>query len=280
MRNRPILSSLIIAVLAGVLLQMYNIIEFAELIDGLITDHRPTVRLIDFAFRMTMGAALVLVVVPFIHGYLRRPRWRGDYLPAMRLSMGTDPTLTVAAAIVSLLAFVGVLATSALGAGVFNFDPGVLVEDESWLILLAALVPGIWEELAFRGFVLTNLQLRFSPAVAVVISSIVFGLFHFSNLFGNWDDIGSVVAGAVAATTLGLGWGYLAIKTNSIVPVILSHYLVDVLLYNEFLIDPMAGDDSTSVVYLAVALVYPLLTILFTKSLYRTGDMKRINAGT
>jgi membrane protease YdiL (CAAX protease family) len=102
-----------------------------------------------------------------------------------------------------------------------------------------------------------------------VISSIVFGLFHFSNLLGNWDDVASVVAGVIAATTLGLGWGYVVIRTNSIVPAIVLHYLVDVILYDEFFIDPLASDDSTAIVYVTLALVYPLLTIVSTRRLFK-----------
>ena len=134
--------------------------------------------------------------------------------------------------------------------------------------LLAALVPGIWEELAFRGVVLANLQRRFSPGRAVIGSSVVFGLFHFSNL-GTWDDLASVVSGVIAATALGIGWGYVVIKTNSVVPSIFLHYVVDVVLFDELFIDPLAGDDSTAIVYVGVVVLYPLLTILLTRLLFR-----------
>ena len=270
MGDRPILSSLLVAILAGLLLQMYNIIEFSQLVESVVTGHYLSVRLIDFVFRMTMGALLVLVAVPLLHGYFHRTGWRGEYLQVMRVSMGTEPKRTVAAAMLSFLALVVVLVASSLGAGVFSFDPAVLIDEDNWLILFAALVPGIWEELAFRGFVLTNLQQRFSTPVAVVISSIVFGCFHFSNLLGNWDDVASVVAGVIAATTLGLGWAYMVIRTNSIMPAIVLHYLVDVILYDELFIDPLASDDSTAIVYVVFALVYPLLTIVSTRRLFKT----------
>ena len=106
-------------------------------------------------------------------------------------------------------------------------------------------------------------------------SSIVFGLFHFSNLFGNWDDVASVVAGVIAATTLGLGWGYMVIRTNSIVPAVVLHYVVDVILYNELFIDPLASDDSTAIVYVAFAVLYPLLTIVFTRRLFKNRQPHR-----
>ena len=272
MGHRPILSSLLVAILAGLLLQMYNLIEFSRLVDSVVTDRNSSVWLIDFVFRMTMGALLVFVAVPLLHGYFGRTRWRGDYLQVMRVSMGSDPKRTVAATMLSLLAFLVLLVASSLAAGVFSFDPSVLIDDDNWLIFFAALVPGIWEELAFRGFVLTHLQQRFSARGAVVISSIVFGLFHFSNLLGNWDDLGSIVAGVIVATTLGLGWGYVVISTNSIVPAMVLHYLVDVILYDELFIDPVASDDSTAIVYMVLALGYPLLTIVFTRLLFKNSQ--------
>ena len=270
MNDHPIVSSLLVATVAGFLLQMYNIIEFSELVGAVVTDNELAVDLIDFSFRMTMGGLLVVVAIPLLHGYFGGEGWRLDYAKFMRVSLGTEPTRTAAATALSFIVLIVVLVASAVGARVFSFDPAGLVEGDSWLILLAALVPAIWEELSFRGFVLANLQQRFSASVAVVISSIVFGLFHFSNLFGNWDDIGSVVAGVIAATTLGLGWGDVVIRTNSIVPAMVLHYLVDVILFDELFIDPLADDDSVSIVYLALALLYPLLTVVFTRRLFKS----------
>ena len=270
--GHPVLSSLLVAILAGLLLQMYNIIELPGFLDSVLPDHHVGARLIDFVFRMAMGALLVLVAIPLLHGFFGQSRWLTEYPRAMRVSMGAQPKRTLAVTLLSFLALIGVLATFSIGAGVFAFDPGVLINDDNWLILLAALVPGIWEELTFRGLILTNLQRRFSPRVAVAVSAVVFGLFHFSNLLGNWDDATSVTAGAIAATTLGLGWGYVVIKTNSIVPTILLHYLVDVILFDELFLDPKASDDSTSIVYLAFAILYPLLTILITRQLYRNAQ--------
>ena len=267
LQQRPVLSSILIAILAGLLLRMARIVEFSDLADSLLPDHYIGARLIDYGFRMTMGALLVLVAIPLLLRYYRTG-WLRDYLRHMRLSMGTQPRRTLEVALLSFLAFVGLLIAFSIGAGVFSFDPSVLIDDNNWLILLAALVPGIWEELAFRGVVLANLQRRFSPGRAVIVSSVVFGLFHFSNL-GSWDDLASVVSGVIAATALGIGWGYVVIKTNSVVPSIFLHYVVDVVLFDELFIDPLAGDDSTAIVYVGVVVLYPLLTILLTRLLFK-----------
>lgn len=263
LRERPIAGSILIGALAALLLQASNIIDFQDLVASAVVDDFVTVRLIDIGFRMTMGAVLVLVATPLVLGYLRKDGWHDDYPRLVRITMGPSPRNTVMATVLSALVFVAVLVVFAIAAGVFRGDPAVLISDDNWLILLAALVPGVWEELAFRGVILANLRRRYSPIAAVAVSSVVFGLFHFSNLL-NWDDSSSVVAGVIAATMLGFAWGYLVIKTHSIVPAIVLHYLVDVILFDELFIDPLASDESTSTVYVAIIFLYPLLTVFVT----------------
>lgn len=94
LQQRPVISSILIAILAGLLLQMYNIIEFPELVDSFLPDNYVGARLIDFGFRMTMGALLALVAVPLLLGYYRAG-WLNDYLSLMRFSTGTEPGKTL-----------------------------------------------------------------------------------------------------------------------------------------------------------------------------------------
>jgi membrane protease YdiL (CAAX protease family) len=279
LQERPIVGSVIITVLAGLLLQMSNIIGIQERLDSVLPDYYLTVRLIDFGFRMTMGAILVLVAIPLLLGYMRTSGWLSEHLRLMRVSTGISSRKTISAATLSLLAFILIVVGLSLGQGVFSADLGVLVDDDNWLILLAALIPGIWEELAFRGVVLSSLQRRFSPRTALVLSSVLFGLFHFSNLL-TWEDAGSVVAGVIAATALGIGWGYVAIKTNSVMPAIFLHYVVDVVLFDQLFVDPLATDDSTSIIYLGIAVLYPALTILITRRLFWTNQPARARTQT
>jgi len=265
--DHPVLTAMLIAVLAGLLLQMSNIAGFQEFLDSNFANRRVLVLLFDFAFRMAMGALLVLLALPALLGLVRRGSWFGDYASLLRLSTRESPSKTAAVAIQATAAFLFVVIAFSVGAGVFRADLGVLVEEENWLIFLWALIPGIWEELTFRGVVLSGLQQRFSPMAAVTGSSIVFGLFHLSNLV-SWDDSESVLASVIAAMTLGLAWAYMTLKTNSVLPAIINHYVVDVVLFLEVFIDPAANDDSTTIVYLAVVILYPTLTILLTKRLF------------
>lgn len=49
-----------------------------------------------------------------------------------------------------------------------------------WLLLLVALTPAVAEEVLFRGVLLSGLRSRVSPMAAVVLSGLIFGLFHIA----------------------------------------------------------------------------------------------------
>jgi membrane protease YdiL (CAAX protease family) len=90
-------------------------------------------------------------------------------------------------------------------------------------------LPSAFEEIAFRGVVLTLFLRRYSGIKAIVFSSLAFGLIHFTNLLNGSEAIW--VTGQVGwAFILGLGYGYLTLKTNSLFPAMLLHYLSNVFV--------------------------------------------------
>ncbi len=90
-------------------------------------------------------------------------------------------------------------------------------------------IPSAFEEIAFRGVVLTLFLKRYSEIRAIVFSSLAFGLIHFANLLNGSAAVW--VAGQVGwAFILGLGYGYLTLKTNSLFPAMLLHYLSNVFV--------------------------------------------------
>lgn len=80
-------------------------------------------------------------------------------------------------------------------------------------VILVGLIGPFAEEVFFRGFMLSGLVKRFGTAKALLISSIVFGVFHI--------DPGAIVPTFVLG--LALGWVYL--KIGSIWPAIFGHGL-------------------------------------------------------
>jgi len=91
--------------------------------------------------------------------------------------IGAPCGLVVAQAFFRLASLVLPVPTEALE----SFGQGLLPEGvPGWqIILLFSLVPGIAEELTFRGVLLHGLRRRFSPVVLALVVGLVFGFFHF-----------------------------------------------------------------------------------------------------
>lgn len=81
-----------------------------------------------------------------------------------------------------------------------------------WLLVVVyALTPAICEEIAFRGFILSGLARGGRLAIAIVISSIMFGIIHM------------IPQQAFNAALLGLLLGLLAVYSRSLFPTITFH---------------------------------------------------------
>lgn len=83
--------------------------------------------------------------------------------------------------------------------------------------LLVGLGPGIGEELIFRGFILRGFLSRYGPAVAVLLSGLLFALFHFDPVH------------MLAVFPIGLWLGYVVVRTGSIYPAVAVHVGINVM---------------------------------------------------
>lgn len=80
-----------------------------------------------------------------------------------------------------------------------------------WILLVLAIVPAVFEELAFRGFILSGFQRMRSPIAAILLSSFFFALAH------------AVFQQSVLAFISGSLLGVLAWRTGSVLPAIAYH---------------------------------------------------------
>ncbi len=94
-----------------------------------------------------------------------------------------------------------------------TFTPPTTWSGKLGLIAVAALSPAICEEVVFRGFLLSSFRGRTSGAVAVVVTALLFGLFHLS------------IYRLIGTTALGLVMGWIVWHTRSIWPAVLFHFL-------------------------------------------------------
>ncbi|WP_425448171.1 CPBP family glutamic-type intramembrane protease [Dethiothermospora halolimnae] len=77
-------------------------------------------------------------------------------------------------------------------------------------LFVGAITPGICEEVMFRGPIMRGYE-RLGARKAIIISGVLFGIFHFN------------IQNFVGPTMLGILLGYLAYRTNSIFPSIIAH---------------------------------------------------------
>lgn len=88
----------------------------------------------------------------------------------------------------------------------------------SWVVLVClALAPAVCEEFFFRGMLQRSLLINMKPWQAIVLSAVVFGAFHTIS--------SSVIAvdRFIPTTLVGLILGYIAYKSDSLLPSILLH---------------------------------------------------------
>jgi len=122
-------------------------------------------------------------------------------------------------------------AVKVLQAGVFRLYPlNEVIEKQMrdldalfspapfWAVAaILALTPAICEELAFRGFILSGFRQGGATWRAIVISAAFFGLTH------------SILQQSLVAAVVGVVIGYLAVRTESIVPAMVFHFVHNAL---------------------------------------------------
>ena len=113
-------------------------------------------------------------------------------------------------------------------------------------LLVGYVLTGIREELLHRGIILRVLR-RLGEGRATLISAVLFGLLHLSNIMVR-DNPAIVAAQAVGAFCFGVGFGALRLRTNTVVPLIVLHAVHDLLLQMTNL--PLIALDVTQVTVL------------------------------
>ncbi len=113
-----------------------------------------------------------------------------------------------------------------------------------------AVLPALIEEFAFRGVIL-NLLRKYSDGLAVLISGVTFGLMH-----GNFAQI-------PFALVVGLVLGYIMVKTNSLIPGIIIHFLNNALSVTFTLLSTNTDltDNTINIIYAAVLIIISIAGI-------------------
>ncbi len=138
-----------------------------------------------------------------------------------------------------------------------------------WAILMTVVFAPILEEVLFRGLVLEPVREKSGAMRAVLISAIMFGVIHI------------IPQQVVNAFVIGIILGYIYIKTDSLINVILIHALNNGVAYIQM---ELLGDNAATTTARSLIgndtlywIVYALFVVLFVVAFY--GMMKSLNKG-
>jgi sodium transport system permease protein len=92
------------------------------------------------------------------------------------------------------------------------------------MLVVFALFPAVCEEFAFRGFVLSGLEREHRTRSAILLSALMFGFLHV---------LLSLFQQLLNATLLGVVLGLLAVRSRSILPGIVFHFLNNAIAVSE-----------------------------------------------
>lgn len=125
------------------------------------------------------------------------------------------------------------------GANMETMQKLFLSHEGPFLVVMVALVgimPGICEELFFRGYVQTRLLARFPPLVAIGTTSLLFSIAHLDPIH------------AVAVFPLGVWLGVITWRSQSIWPAVLGHTINNsaAVLLTQLVGDPKSATPSAA----------------------------------
>jgi membrane protease YdiL (CAAX protease family) len=188
-----------------------------------------------------LGHAIVLfLLVPFVLKLPDGTRSFSAYLDAIRLSR-VQPFFRLlllglsCSAIIALCQACGTLVYRALEdkAVTWSFVRGMLdlsgempPKSRRWLVLL----PSALEEVAFRGVILSVFMLKYPERPAILFTALGFGAIHLLNL-ANGRELVWVLGQAVWAAILGLFYGVVVLKSNSLWPAMVVHYMANLFVW-------------------------------------------------
>src|SRR5260221_7400303 len=91
------------------------------------------------------------------------------------------------------------------------------------ILLVSIIAPPLSEEIAFRGYAMGMIRPRFSPATALVITSALFAAVHLTQ--------GLYAAKLLVYFLAGLSFGFVALRTGSLLPAIVVHSMAELTFF-------------------------------------------------
>jgi membrane protease YdiL (CAAX protease family) len=163
-------------------------------------------------------------------------------------------------------------------------DLSTIAPTNLMLLLLGCLMVGFAEEYMFRGLLQPLFLKKYGSRkngifISILLTSVFFGVFHLLNLVKN-DNVGQVLIQVVFAMFIGFFFGVLVLKTNKLLPVAITHGLINFFFSLAFLPGLKTGQDDVvdTVSFAPIILTLPLFIIglLIYKKLDKKEIIKKI----
>jgi membrane protease YdiL (CAAX protease family) len=234
MRKHPLLGTVTLLVLYAGFLFLPGFIELPLIF---VIEYLPLIAILFIDFFVIFGVMGLLwfLVVRKALGFPNGHESLREYFKTIGLKpdkkIGRNILLGIGCSIIYFLSTS--ITGNIFGNFIFDLDvifgnPGTSISIYGWFLFIIMLIPGIWEEVSFRGIISTLNLRKYSQKTVLIFVSVLFGLFHYFNfLVGN--DLVLTGIQVIYATLLGFLFGYLFFKTKSLIPSIIVHYLIDSL---------------------------------------------------
>lgn len=210
-------------------------------------------------------SAIVFFLVGLIYCLIRRLRFSAIF-PFDKVGGGMLAQLCVIGLSFSLMSnYVVSMVDQTFGLfGIENNGGSIDAGDQPNVLLyflIVAILPAFAEEFAFRGVILGVLR-PYSEGLAILVSSAAFALMH-----GNFVQMPFTFC-------CGLIFGFIAVKTNSLLPSIIIHFLNNGLsVLSDVLISYKIFDEMTAnLFYGAIFVITGILSFIFIKRIVSQKD--------
>lgn len=140
-----------------------------------------------------------------------------DWMPIVLMGFSLFPLIDWLHSQMIVLVSSGSMNAAATSASASMFGGESVVTKVLWFTVLGLIAP-VWEEIMFRGFLLPSLARLSSPRIALLCTSVLFALVHFTK------------EGFVPLLILGVIFGVSYCATSNLLPAMLLHSLWNMCL--------------------------------------------------
>ena len=169
-----------------------------------------------WSFNMSLVIPEIILLIPaLIYVIVLKPKTVDGVSLEVVSPLTTILTVVLTFLVMPLVMFINSLSSLFVENGVDGTLTSVVNENPLWLnLVVIALLPAVVEEFIFRGLIFNGYKRR-NPLMAIILSAVLFGLIHMNiNQFSY-------------AFVIGLIFGLMAYATGSLLPSIMSHFIIN-----------------------------------------------------